>query len=218
MLRSLFQKGLVRTHFNDNQTACPDCKTSSLVKVISRHYLCLGSFPLIPLNKTSDALECSNCAEMHKTPPGKVDNTKVDVEAQLNQCLKEVLLEMIHTDTPMERAEIEFFLNLYAEVTHIQFHPNDIRIALEHHQSEAFCDSLRTSSGHLDAHAKELILKAALLMASTCGYPSRKDLDKWQGLAHLMGLTPLHIQGILQNTLQEMHSPNAMALAVPSHN
>jgi tellurite resistance protein len=188
------------------QFYCPDCDAREQYRHRKvRRFFTLYFIPLIPLDLLGEYVECQRCTSTYKPSilsfdPGK--NAERE-EAEFRQAMRRVLVLMMLADGVVEESELQAIGTILGKLEDRTVERTEIEAELARARSastdiEHYC---RSMAGYLNDSGREMVVKAALLVAAADGTIDDKERDALAKMATALNMTKAHFSGIVTEVL-----------------
>jgi tellurite resistance protein len=197
------------------QFFCPDCegKEAYLHRRV-RRFFTLYFIPLIPLDLLGEYVECQRCTSTYKLSILDYDPQKTAdaEEAEFQKAMRRVLVMMMLADGVIEDSEIEAIQTILGkledrEVPRAEVESEITRAQAEKTSIETYC---RGMAGYLNDSGREMVVKAAILVAGADGKFEESERDALASIATALNMSRAHFSGII-NDLTRDPPPSAPA-------
>jgi tellurite resistance protein len=183
---------------------CPACGAQSPYKQRSvRRFFTLYFIPLIPLESLGEYVECQNCKGTFNTEILDYDpeQEQREFQAQFHLGVKGVMIRMVLADGDIDDEEVSTVCRLYEQLTGTvlgaaQVHEEAKSIRESHVGTAQFLSSV---AGQLNDPGKEIIVKAAYLVAAADGVFMQQERDMLGEIAGALNMTAAHFKGVIDN-------------------
>lgn len=190
---------------------CPTCKATVPFKHKRvRRFFTLYFIPVIPLDLLGEYIECQNCRNTFKDSvlqynPQDAQNAEREFEAEFHQGVKRVMLEMVLADGVVDDDEVERVIQVYKKIAGDTLSEEKVRSEIEQVKNEntSIEEYLKNLGGSLNDNGKELIIKAAFLIAAADGEFHEDEKLLLGRLASALDMTPAHFNGVISSFNQE---------------
>jgi tellurite resistance protein len=191
------------------QFFCPDCegKESYLHRKV-RRFFTLYFIPLIPLDMLGEYIECQRCTSTYKLSILDFDpQQKADAEeAEFQKAMRRVLVLMMLADGVIEDSEIEAIQMILGklesrEITRTEIESEIARAQKEATNIETYC---RGMAGFLNDSGREMVVKAAILVAGADGKFDDKERDALASIATALNMSRAHFSGIINDMTRDV--------------
>jgi tellurite resistance protein/predicted RNA-binding Zn-ribbon protein involved in translation (DUF1610 family) len=186
---------------------CPECGTERRYNHKRvRRFFTLYFIPLIPLNLLGEFVECETCQSTYKPEVLTYDPAAgaAELEAEYHHAVKQVMIGLMIADGSADDEEVRKIAELYQQLTKSEI--TDAQIRSEAAQTDADGSSIRARlqemTPRLNDHGKELVIRAAIMVAAADGEFHQDELDLIASFGDAMGMTPAHLRGVMDS----MHS------------
>lgn len=183
---------------------CPSCgcrEQYSHVQV--RRFFTLYFIPLIPLDLVGEYIECSACDGTFKPEVLSFDSEQAEREfrAEFETAVKRTLVHMMMVDGRVDPSEVDAIRHIHRGICGRDIQPDEIRsevVAATHGRSRVQ-DYLASVSPHLNNHGKEMVIRAACMVATADGVLHDKEREFLLEIARILGVSESHFRGILMS-------------------
>ena len=203
------------------QFYCPDCdgeKTYRHRKV--RRFFTLYFIPLIPLDLLGEYIECQTCTSTYKPTILAFDPkaSQKREEAEFRQAMRRVLVLMMLADGVVEESEIQAIQEILGKLEKRTIERSEIESEIAKAKSAPndvshYCKSM---AGSLNDAGREMVVRAALLVATADGKFDDTERDALAKVAAALNLSRAHYAGIVAEVLAEVPSPARPAAGPPN--
>ena len=190
------------------QFFCPDCegKQQYLHRKV-RRFFTLYFIPVIPLDMLGEYVECQRCTSTYKLSILDFDPQKTAdaEEAEFQKAVRRVLVLMMLADGVIEESEIEAIQTILGkledrEVTRKEIETEISRAQQESSNIETYC---RGMAGYLNDSGREMVVKAAILVAGADGNFDDKERDALASIATALNMSRAHFSGIINDMTRD---------------
>jgi tellurite resistance protein len=197
------------------QFFCPDCEGKESYRHRRvRRFFTLYFIPLIPLDLLGEYIECQRCTSTYKLSILDFDPQKTAdaEEAEFQKAMRRVLVLMMLADGVIEDAEIEAIQTILGKLEEREVSRNEVETEIARAQSEktsieTYCKSM---AGYLNDSGREMVVKAAILVAGADGKFEESERDALASIATALNMSRAHFSGII-NDLTRDPPPSAPA-------
>ena len=192
----------VTTTGQQGQFHCPECgeKRPYAVKRV-RRFFTLYFIPLIPLGLLGEYVECGSCKGsfkpdvIHYNPEQAAEK----FHAEFHKVIRRIMVLMMLADGEVEAAEIKLIGELYPKITDKPLSEAEIRAEIAAARQDPLTaeDYLKKVTGGLNDRGKELVIKAAYLVAAADGQFQQPERELIETIARTLEISPAHLKGIL---------------------
>lgn len=195
------------------QFFCPDCegKESYLHKKV-RRFFTLYFIPVIPLDMLGEYIECQRCTSTYKTTILDYDPQQVAdaEEAEFHKAMRRVLVLMMLADGVIEESEIEAIQTILGKLEDRELTRAEVEAEIASAQREssdikAYCKGM---AGYLNDSGREMVVKAAILVAGADGKVEDSERDALAGIAAALNMSRAHFTGILDDMTRTAPAPS----------
>ena len=193
---------------------CPICQsTKSYAKKRVRKFFTLYFIPIIPLNNLGEYVECGTCENTFKPEVLSFDPT-ADARifrAEFERAMKRVLLMMTSADGTEDNSEYAAVQDVFESLTNARLSDAEVRQEAEKNRnSEAETLNFLTSiNPSLNTHGKELVMKAAFLVAAADGQLHDRESDLLTRIGEALDISEAHRRGIIQEVMRQPDTGNS---------
>ena len=152
---------------------CPSCGRQPYEKKRVRRFFSLFSIPLVPLGLLGEYVECSQCGDTYRPDVLDFDPevAKREVEAESQAGIKRTMVLMCLADGVIDDKEVAEIRRIYTEVAGKEIAESQVwdEIARAREDGRQLTEYLSSLVGVLNDRGKELIIRAAFLVAASDG-------------------------------------------------
>ncbi|MEM6927209.1 MAG: TerB family tellurite resistance protein [Myxococcota bacterium] len=180
---------------------CPTCRTERpYVHRRVRRFVTVFQVPVIPLDLLGEYVECRTCRGTFRAEVTRHGPATEPVEAEFHVAVRRVMIQMMLADGVIDDQEIEAIARFYRQVTDRALSPERIRaeaaeLSATPESLTHYVDQMR---GQLNDYGKEIIIRAALSVASADGHFSEEEKRFLTQLGAAMEMSAPHMRGVLQ--------------------
>jgi tellurite resistance protein len=185
---------------------CPECGGTEYQAQRVRRFVTLSAWPIVPLDLLGEYIECLLCKATFDRAILSIDNDEslLNIEAHFNEAIKRVMVLMMLVDRRIEESELIAIGEVFHTVTGRELTRKDIQrevlIARSKEEDlEAYLDGLL---GRLNDDGKQLVVRAAMLIAKADGHLDPSEVD----LLHRIG-TRLELPKMIIKDLMASNRP-----------
>ncbi len=194
------------------QFYCPDCDSERTYKHRKvRRFFTLYFIPLIPLDLLGEYIECQTCTSTYKPSILEFDpkGSAKREEAEFRQAMRRVLVLMMLADGVVEDSEIEAIQSILGKLESRTVERAEIEaeLAKAKSSSEDLAHYCKTMAGSLNDAGREMVVRAALLVATADGKFDDSERDALAKVATALNLSRAHFAGIVTEVLSEVPPP-----------
>ncbi|MFT6144752.1 MAG: putative tellurite resistance protein B-like protein [Myxococcota bacterium] len=193
-------RGVTYNH-QSGQFHCPSCESTNYSQKRVRRFFTLYWVPLIPLDLLGEYVECDDCRSTFNSAVLEFDPSagQAEFEAEWQRVVRRVLVNMMLADGVVEEKEIVAIQEVYAKLANGEL-PRD-RIESEMHRARtddtSLKDYLAEVASTLNDRGKELVVRAALMVAAADGDIAEEEMAMLVDLAKALEIPPSHFNTIL---------------------
>ena len=184
------------------QFHCPGCEQRrDYQHKRVRRFFTLYFIPLIPLDLLGEYVECSGCRGTYKPAILEYDPRESERrnEAEFQQATRRVMVLMMLADGNVDEAEMASIQDLLGKVSKRTVERAEIEseIAAARKDSKSVEDYCRGMTGYLNESGKEMVVRAALMVAAADGKFEDAEKELLARIAKALELSSAHFRGIL---------------------
>lgn len=193
------------------QFYCPDCdgeKTYRHRRV--RRFFTLYFIPLIPLDLLGEYVECQTCTSTYKPSILEFDpkSSEKREEAEFRQAMRRVLVLMMLADGVVEDSEIEAIQQILGKLEARKVERPEIEAEMAKAKAgEDLAHYCKAMAGTLNDAGREMVVRAALLVATADGKFDDSERDALAKMATALNLSRAHFAGIVTEVLADVPPP-----------
>lgn len=194
-------RGVTYKHQN-GQFHCPACESTSYSHKRVRRFFTLYWIPLIPLDLLGEYIECDACRGTFNSAVLQYDPSagKAAFEAEWQRVMRRVLTGMMLADGVIEEDELVAIQEIYAKLANEELSRD--RIESEVHRTRTdptpLKDYLAGVAATLNDSGKELVIRAALMVAAADGEVAEEEHTMLVELGNALEIPPSHFDTILR--------------------
>ena len=115
------------------------------------------------------------------------------------------MIGMMLADGNIEDSEVESIRDIYGQLANSEVTEAQIRREIEHVEAagSGVLDDLREVGAYLNEHGKELVMKAAFMVAAADGTVQEEESILLNEIAGAIGMSPAHFRGIMAEFREE---------------
>lgn len=190
------------------QFFCPGCEGRESYRHRKvRRFFTLYFIPVIPLDLLGEYIECQRCTSTYKTSILAYDPQQAAAaeEAEFHKAVRRVLVLMMLADGVIEDAEIDAIQTILGkledrEVTRQEI---EVEITVAQAQSTDIKEYCRGMAGYLNDAGREMVVKAAILVAGADGRFDDSERDALAKLASALNMSRAHFSGVLADMTRD---------------
>ena len=181
---------------------CPSCQGQASYRHRRvRRFFTLYFIPVIPLGMHGEYIECDQCKGTYQMEVLQLDPTAgaVEFEAEFQRAVKQVMVDMMLADGSVDAEEIEVIRNIYGELAGQEISEDAIRAEILEAESSGrdVTETLKGLAGNLNDNGKELVIRAAYMVAAADGVFEDEEKKLIGLIAEAMGMTTAHLRGVI---------------------
>ena len=187
---------------------CPSCRCQQPYKHKRvRRFFTLYFIPLIPLDSVGEYVECDTCSHTFEPEVLQYDPSagQAEFEVQFHKAIKRVMVEMMMADGVMDEDETNTVRNVYGQIAGSELSEEGVRaeIALAKRENKGVDEVLTAFAGSLNDSGKEMVIRAAYLVAASDGEFQKEEQELISRIANALDMTPAHLRGTLSEMAAE---------------
>ncbi len=187
---------------------CPECRSTlqySHKRV--RRFFTLYFIPLIPLDLHGEYIECQRCRGTYRLDVLDLDPQAdaADFEAEFHHAVKRVMVQMMLADGVIDEEEVKAIRRIYGQLTGNEMSDDDVRseIAQVERERQDIAATLATCAGVLNDDGKEMVVKAAFLVAAADGVFQDEEKVMLADIGHALSMSNAHVNGVISSMLED---------------
>ncbi len=166
-----------------------------------RRFFTLYFIPLFPTSTLGQYVECRGCQGTFEPnilsydPAAEVQKT----EALFMSAVKQIMIHVCLADGSIDDEEVKQIQAIYEELTGARIGETDLReeITIISQSDNTLYGLIDQLNGQLNDTGKETAIRSAYLIAAADGNVDPSELEMIQRIAHRMGMSPTHLNGVL---------------------
>jgi len=190
------------------QFYCPGCEgKQSYVHKKCRRFFTLYFIPLIPLDLVGEYVECQQCSGTYKTSILEFDPDKAIAaeEAEFQKGMRRVLVMMMLADGVVDESEIEAIQAILGKledrvVSRAEIETEITLVKNDGSSIEKYCKGM---AGYLNDSGREMVVKAAILVASADGHVDESERNALATIATALNMSRAHFSGIIADMTKD---------------
>ena len=192
---------------------CPECGSpESYSHKRVRRFFTLYFIPLIPLDLHGEYIECQRCDNTYKLDILKYypEANVAAFEAEFHLAIKRIMIEMVISDDEVEDKEIQTLIGIYKHLTEKDLSSESLQREIDNAKKKSIGipSLLNSIAGNLNDHGKEMVVRAAYLIAAADGVIHDKEIESLGLLQTALQLSPAHFKGILSEFQESQQGRN----------
>jgi len=196
-------RGITSTK-DKGETHCPACQGAEPYQHKKvRRFFTLYFIPLIPLKTVSEYVECQSCKGTFNTEILNYDPEKEQREfaAEFHRGVKGIMVRMMLADGVIDDNEVQTVCRIYGDLT-----GSPLYAASVHEEAQQVREGnveigafLAAIAGTINDHGKEMIVKAAYMVATADGEFQEEEKDMLGKIASALNMTSSHFRGVIDS-------------------
>jgi tellurite resistance protein len=167
-----------------------------------RRFFTLYFIPLIPLDLLGEYADCDKCRSTWNLEVLAFNPAadKKAFEAEFERAVKRVMVMMMLADGNVEASEVERIREVYEQLADVKLSEADVHAEADKARAEKLSldQFLQSVAARLNDQGKELVVKAAMMVAASDGNLADEELKLLTDIGRALGMTPAHLKGVLQ--------------------
>jgi uncharacterized tellurite resistance protein B-like protein len=196
---------------------CPECgcRRPYAHKRV-RRFFTLYFIPLIPLDKLSEYVECQRCRTSFKLEVLSFDPEAdaAQLEDQFRQAVRQAMAAVAVADGHVERIELAAMRRVCAEVFQQELAEAELEEAIAEARAKGngLGAWLRSLAPHLNDQGKELVIRAALAVATADGAIHERESTVIGTIAQALHVSQAHLRGLVAEVIdpEQTHEPGSI--------
>ena len=129
---------------------------------------------------------------------------QIEFEAAYHQAVKQVMVAMLVADGAVDDAEVETVRKIYGDLTGSELTEQVVRGEIAQAQSnpQDITHSLSQLSGGLNDEGKEMVVKAAFMVAAADGEFQEEEKALLASVGKSLGMSGAHLKGVLDSMVE----------------
>lgn len=182
---------------------CPRCSSEQGYRHKRvRRFFTLYFIPIIPLDLLGEYAECGTCKSTWdlKVLAYNPAAEKKEFEAEFERAVKRVMVMMMLADGAVEDAEVQRIRQVYGNLAKVELTDADVHAEADRARAEkqSLDQFLQGVASKLNDSGKELVIKAAMLVAAADGDLAESELKLLSEIARALGMSQAHFKGVLE--------------------
>ena len=182
---------------------CPECGGTEYRVQRVRRFMTVTAMPLFPLDLLGEYVECQLCKATYDQAVLDIDNSsgQLNVEATFNEAIKRVMVLMMLVDQRIEETEITAIIDVFHKITGRKLTRKDIKreVLIARSKEENLEAYLAGLLGRLNDDGKQLVVRAAYLIAQADGHLADSELQLLRRIGSRLELPPVVIKDVVEN-------------------
>ncbi|HLL25031.1 MAG TPA: TerB family tellurite resistance protein [Kofleriaceae bacterium] len=196
------------------QFFCPDCEENGPYRHRKvRRFFTLYFIPVIPLGLLGEYVECQRCTSTYKLSVLDYDPAQAAEaeEAEFHKAVRRVLVMMMLADGVIEESELDAIQTILGkledrEVTRAEIDVEITRTQSETVDIEGYC---RGMAGYLNDAGREMVVKAAILVAGSDGTLHESEREALETIATALNMSRAHFSGVVADMMRDAPATTA---------
>ena len=190
---------------------CPGCGDQQPYKLKNcRQFFTLYFIPVIPMKNLGEYVECQTCKETYQSAVLQYDPNQAAEKAvaEFHDVTRRVMVHMMLADGKIEDHEVQTITSIYQQLTGQTLTPDDVRAeASDGTVHQDICEYLAGIAEHLNDTGRELVIKAAFLVASSDGEIADSEAALLYQLGQALGMSHNHLKAVIDELTEPTTEP-----------
>ena len=192
----------------DGDFYCPTCHERKHYKHKRvRRFFTLYFIPVIPLDLHGEYIECEHCKGSYRTEVLNIDPEAgaAEFEAEFHRAIKRVMVEMMLADGSVDDEEVAVIRDIYGQLAGVAIGEDEVRreIVEAETRTRDVAAALAEMSGNLNDAGKEMVVRAAFLVAAADGQFQDEEKQLIASIGGALQMSPAHMNGVISSMIQE---------------
>ncbi|MEL6329196.1 MAG: TerB family tellurite resistance protein [Planctomycetota bacterium] len=194
------------------QFYCPQCSgDKDFVLKRLRSFFHIYFIPLLPISGKTEFLRCKGCRQDFRTEVLQMDPrvAAIALAEQFQRALRRTISAVVMADGKIDDAEIATAREIVAQVVGLELTPDEVVSELEEATSighDAVLADLTDLGPQINDQGKELIVRAAMSIASADGSFDDEERELVGKVAGALGMSPAHVRGLMAESVDEIEA------------
>ncbi|MEE8435557.1 MAG: TerB family tellurite resistance protein [bacterium] len=192
------------------QFFCPSCETDRIFyRKVVRNWFTLYFIPLIPLGRAGEYVECDLCLKTYEAEVLSLDRVQFEAEnaefqAEFQKALQDVMILIMLADGKELADEKEMILSIYSTLSGEDLDEDKLRQNVDRVKAENLTmpECLKKYSGVLNGEGKELVYKAALMVAVSDGEYHEDEEKMMKAIARDLDISKSEVNEIHNDMME----------------
>jgi len=186
---------------------CPQCNSRrDYDKKRVQRYFTLYFIPLLPLNELSRYVECRSCRGTYREEVLQYDPQarQQEMQAEFRRAVRRVMVLMMMADGEVADSEKKLMSKVHQQLLGKPLGEAELQseIAAVSREKTPIADYLARVEPYLNNAGKEIVVKAAFLVAAADGQFQDGERKLLADVARALQMTPAHLTGIINEFAQ----------------
>lgn len=185
---------------------CPHCgpdKQYTHKRV--RRFFTLYFIPVIPLDLHGEYVECKSCRGTYRLEVLDMDLSAADAEfeAEFHKAIKWVMVDMMLADGVIDDDEVTMIRRIYSKLTDVEISEAHVRREITRAEEEQrdVVGTLRDIAGNLNDNGKEMVVKAAMMVAMADGEFQDEEKELMKDIGCALEMTGTQLKGVIRGVI-----------------
>lgn len=181
---------------------CPSCGAGTRYEQKRvRRFFTLYFIPLVPLDVLAEYIECQGCKGTYEPNVLSYDPEKeaARIRTICEAAALRVMVRVMAADGRIADEEVETIRNTYRVLCKSELTPNEVAAegATMLGSEGSIANDIVAAAPYLNNHGREVVVRAALLVAQADGELTTEESNQIVALAKALEVTPAHLSGII---------------------
>lgn len=180
---------------------CPSCGQGQYRHRRVRRFFTLYFIPLIPMDLAGEYVECVGCENTYDPEVLSYDPTaaRARMEAEYHRAVRRVMALMLLADGVVDDEEIATIQQVYQQLAGAALSADEVQREIERAGAEGLgvTEALERFRGRLNDAGKEMVVRAAFLVAAADGEFAEEEQALLDEIAAALEMSPAHVRGVL---------------------
>lgn len=189
---------------------CPSCGQRPYKHKRVRRFFTLSFIPLIPLDKLGEYVECGGCGGTYRPEvlsfnPGEQN---AEFEAEFQRGIKRTMVLMALADGVVDPEEVETIRNVYGRIADREISAANVEAEITEARldSRGVEDYLKGLVGTLNNSGKELVVKAAFMVAAADGEFQDEERELMTRIGKALEMSNGRVNAVIEELTED--APN----------
>lgn len=187
---------------------CPACATPRpFEQKRVRRFFTVYFIPLFPTSTLGQYVECRGCrgtfelGVLSYDPAAEIQRA----EALFMTAVKQIMIHLCLADGSIDQSEVAQIQAIYEQLTGSRISESELREEIDaiSKSPPTLYTLIDQLSGQLNDSGKETAIRSAYLIAAADGHVDQSEMEMIQRIAHRLGISPAHLNGIIASVSQE---------------
>jgi tellurite resistance protein len=186
---------------------CPNCQGQQPYQHKRvRRFFSLYFIPVIPLDVHGEYVECEKCKGTYRMEVLDFDPAAgaAEFEVEFHRAIKRVMVEMMLADGTVDEEELVVIRQVYGQLAGRDITDDEVRkeIVEAETRSGDVISSLRQIAGNLNDKGKEMVIRAAFMVAAADGQFQDEEKELIGSIGQALEMSSAHLNGVISSVVQ----------------